>query len=80
MKCCLGLQNIMSPNDIKPRNQVIQSWKCYPLGHVVASKDPMHASDCHSATGDLAVLQTAFFFDLQFIALSQKRLCTDCYE
>ena len=42
----------MSPNEIKPRNQVIQCWKCYPLGHVVASKGPMHTSDCHSATGD----------------------------
>ena len=56
MKCCIGLQKIMSPNEIKPRNQVIQSRKCYPLGHVVASKGPMHTSDCHSATGDLAVL------------------------
>ena len=37
MKCCLGLQKIMSPIEIKPRNQVIQSRKCYPLGHVVAS-------------------------------------------
>ena len=72
MKCCLGLQKIMSPNEIKPRNQVIQSRKRYPLGHVVASKDPMHTSDCHSATGDMAVLQTAFLFDLQFIALSEK--------
>ena len=52
MKCCLGLQNIMSPNEIKPRNQEIQSRKCYPLGHVVASKGPMHTSGCHSATGD----------------------------
>ena len=74
MKCCLGLQKIMSPNEINPRNQVIQSLKCCPLGHVVASKGPMHTSDCHSATGDLAVLQTAFLFDLQFIALYQKRL------
>ena len=74
MKCCLGLQKIMSPNKIKARNQVIRSRKCYPLGHVVASKGPMHTSDCHSATVDLAVLQTAFLSDHQFIALFQKRL------
>ena len=74
MKCCLGLQKIMSPNEIKPRNQVIQSLKCYLLGHVVAFKGPMHTSDCHPATGTLVVLQAAFFFDLQFIALSHKRL------
>ena len=37
MKCCLGLQKIMSPFEIKPRNRVFQSWKRYPLGHVVAS-------------------------------------------
>ena len=74
MKCCLGLQKIMSPNKFKPRKPKIQSRKCYPLDHVVASKGPMHTSDCHSAMGDLAVLQTAFLFDLQCIALSQKRL------
>ena len=74
MKCCLGLQKIMSPNEIKPRKQVIQSRKCYPLDSVVVSKGPMHTSDCHSVMGDLAALQTAFLFDLQFIALSQKRL------
>ena len=38
MKCCLGLQKIMSPIEIKPSNRVFQSRKCYPLGHVVASK------------------------------------------
>ena len=37
MKCCLGLQKIMSPIEIKPSNWVIQSRKRYPLGHVVAS-------------------------------------------
>ena len=74
MKCCFGLQKIMSPNEIKPRNQVIQSRRCYPLSHVVASKGPMHTSDCHSATGDLAVLQTAFLFDLQFTALFPEKV------
>ena len=37
MKCCLGLQKIMSSIEIKPSNLVIQSRKRYPLGHVVAS-------------------------------------------
>ena len=37
MKCCLGLQKIMSPNEIKPSNSVFQSRKRYPLDHVVAS-------------------------------------------
>ena len=72
MKCCLGLQKIMSPNEIKPRKPKIQSRKCYPLGHVVASKGPMHTSDCHSAMGDLAVLQTAFLFDLQYCIFPEK--------
>ena len=80
MKCCLGLQKKnMSPNEINPRNQVIQSRKCYPLGHVVASKGPMHTSDCHSATGDLAVLQTAFLFDL-LLHFPRKGCDAICYE
>ena len=37
MKCCLGLQKIMSPIEIKPSNRVFQGQKRYPLGHVVAS-------------------------------------------
>ena len=65
MKCCVGLQNIMSPNEIKPRNQVIQSRKCYPLGHVVASKGP---------TADLAVFQTAFLFDLQINCIFPEKV------
>ena len=72
MKCCLGLQKIMSPIEIKPSNRVIQSRKCYPLDHVVASKGPMHTSDCPSAMGDLAVLQTAFLFDLQYCTFPEK--------
>ena len=42
MKCCLGLQKIMSPIEIKPRNRVFQSRKRYPLGHVVASNTVYH--------------------------------------
>ena len=34
MKCCLGLQKIMSPIEIKPSNRVIQSRRRYPLDHL----------------------------------------------
>ena len=37
VKCCLGLQKIISPIEIKPSNRVFQNRKRYPLGHVVAS-------------------------------------------
>ena len=80
MKCCLGLQKITSPNEIKPRKPNFQSRKCYPLGHVVASKGPKHTSDCHSAMGDLAVLQTAFLFDLQYCTFPEKSCGAVCYE
>ena len=62
----------MSPIEIKPRKPKLQSRKRYPLGHEVASKGPLHTSDCHSAMGDLAVLQTAFLFDLQYCIFPEK--------
>ena len=39
MKCCLGLQKIMCPIEIKPSNRVFQSRKRYPLAYGVASNN-----------------------------------------